>query len=119
MGNIGVHTIVWEHGRCEIGYWLLGDFEGRGYMSEAVLALEQACFLHGFHRVEIRCSSQNLRSARVPRRCGYTLEACLREDAWENHQWRDTLVFSKLRGEASNNPGVVSLQACLEPIEQP
>ena len=28
MGNLGVHTIAWESRCCELGYWILGDFEG-------------------------------------------------------------------------------------------
>ena len=29
MGNLGVHTIAWESRCCELGYWILGDFEGQ------------------------------------------------------------------------------------------
>jgi ribosomal-protein-serine acetyltransferase len=119
LGNIGVHNIAWEHERCEFGYWILGDFEGKGYVSEAVTRLEQACFQLGFHRVEIRCSSRNLRSARVPGRCGYTLEACLREDVWEEEGWRDTLIFAKLRGESANSLRVVQLDGLLGSIGSP
>lgn len=97
MGNIGVHNINWDQQRCEIGYWIAGPFEGKGYMSEAVRALEQACFKAGFHRVEIRCSAKNLRSAAVPQRLGYHLDGCLRQDSIEHGKFRDTLVFSKLK----------------------
>ena len=44
MGNSGVHIAQWESRCCELGYWILGDFEGQGYMSEAVTALESAPF---------------------------------------------------------------------------
>ena len=71
MGNAGIHSIAWNHNRCEIGYWILGEYEGKGYMSESVVALEKSCFEVGFNRIEIKCSSRNLRSARVPVRCGY------------------------------------------------
>ena len=59
MGNVGVHSIDWKSEVCEFGYWILGDFEGQGYVSEAVCVLERACFAIGFERVEIRCSSVN------------------------------------------------------------
>src|SRR5213595_2167719 len=36
LGNIGLHSVAWKHDRCGIGYWILGDFEGQGFMSEAV-----------------------------------------------------------------------------------
>ena len=87
--------------RCELGYWILGDFEGQGYMSEAVRVLEAACFAVGFHRIGIRCSSKNARSAGVPRRSGYTLDGTLRQHALERGERRDTLVFSKLAATLS------------------
>lgn len=96
MGNIGVHAVQWDHACCELGYWILEAFEGKGYVSEAVRVLERACFELGFHRVEIRCSSLNERSASVPRRLGYSLDGNLRENSIEHGRYRDTLVFGKL-----------------------
>lgn len=96
MGNIGVHAVLWDQECCELGYWLLGDFEGKGYVSEAVETLERVCFELGFHRVEIRCSSLNERSVAVPRRLGYLLDGTLRENSIEHGRYRDTLVFGKL-----------------------
>ena len=100
LGNIGVHAIAWEHARCEIGYWILGDFEGAGFMSEALQLVERALFAHGFNRIEIRCDAVNARSASVPRRNGYTLEGTLRQHLFEQDRFRDTLVFSKLKSAA-------------------
>jgi len=99
LGNIGVHAIAWEHARCEIGYWILGDFEGAGFMSEAVQRLERALFALGFHRIEIRCDARNERSANVPRRNGYALDGTLRQDSLVEDGFRDTLVFSKLQSD--------------------
>lgn len=96
MGNVGLHTIQWEHDCCELGYWILGTFEGRGYMSESVALLEKTCFDMGFHRIEIRCSSLNERSASIPKRLGYHLDGVLRGNAVEHGRYRDTLVFGKL-----------------------
>lgn len=53
MGNIGIHSIRWDYSRCEVGYWILGDFEGQGYMSEALRILEAHVFDLGFHRIEV------------------------------------------------------------------
>jgi RimJ/RimL family protein N-acetyltransferase len=100
IGNVGLHTISWVHDRCEIGYWILGRFEGGGLISAAVSALEETCFDLGFNRIEIRCSSFNRKSAGVPKRLGYQLDGVLREDSREGGKYSDTLVFSKLRAEA-------------------
>lgn len=96
MGNCGIHTISWVNDKCEIGYWLLGEFEGQGYMSEALGLIEQELFELGFNRIEIRCNSKNERSAAVPRRNGYRLETIIRRDG-ALEECRDTLVFAKIR----------------------
>ena len=99
MGNIGVHTISWEHNCCEIGYWILGKFEGQGHMSNALKALEKYVFELGFNRIEIRCSDLNERSANVPKYNGYTFEGELRQNAIELGKYRNTKIFSKLKFE--------------------
>ena len=99
MGNIGVHHIVWADDRCEIGYWVLGDFEGQGYVNEAVGALEGALFGVGFNRIEIWCDADNQRSAQLPKRRGYQLEGVLREARLTNRGYTDTLVYGRLRSD--------------------
>jgi len=97
MGNLGVHTIAWESRCCELGYWILGDFEGCGYMSEAIIALESVLFELGFQCLEIRCDALNQRSARLPQRLGYTLEQNLHTASKESLASRETMVFTKRR----------------------
>lgn len=106
MGNIGVHSIFWNHKKCEIGYWILGEFEGNGYMSEAVSALEAVCFQRGFNRVEIRCSSRNARSVKVPVRLGYCQEGVLRQERIENGECVDTFIFAKLLSDIPTSPNL-------------
>lgn len=98
-GNIGVHGIRWAYERCEIGYWLVKKFEGRGILSAALATLERALFDHGFHRIEIHCDPLNARSAAVPKRNGYVLDGTLRQNVKRDGEYRDSHVFSKLRAE--------------------
>ena len=99
MGNCGVHNIAWEHNRCELGYWILEKFEGKGYVREAVSILESTLFGLGMNRIEIRCSSRNVRSASIPKRLGYCQEGALAQEMMENGKYRDTLIFAKLKSE--------------------
>lgn len=101
LGNIGVHTIRWDYHSAELGYWILGQFEGKGFISEAVIALEKELFHVGFNRVQIKCSDKNTRSSNVPLRCGYQYEGCLRSDVIEMESFRNTKVFSKLFSETN------------------
>ncbi len=99
IGNIGVHSIDWRSSRCELGYWISKTYERQGFTSEAVRLIEKACFAKDFHRVEIRCSAENTKSAGVAIRTGYRLEGYLRDEKIEQGRFRDTLVFAKLRSE--------------------
>lgn len=103
LGGIGVHNISFEHNRCEIGYWIIGDEEGKGYISSAVKTLEKELFKIGFNRVVIRCDIKNDRSANVPKRCGYTFEGILRECIIDHHgNVTSDAIYSKLKSEYSD-----------------
>ena len=99
LGNIGAHKIELGSYSCEIGYWILGEHEGKGYVTEAVKLLDLHLFDLGFKRVQICCSDINSRSAKIPERAKYTFEGVLRQNALENGKFRNTKVFSKLKSD--------------------
>jgi ribosomal-protein-serine acetyltransferase len=99
VGSSGLHRINWNVPRVEIGYWVRTKYAGKGYITEAVNGITAFAILElGAKRVEIRCDSENARSAQVARRCGFAHEATLRHD--DRHHLtgalRDTLVFVRL-----------------------
>lgn len=100
----GLHPRNWSVPRFEIGYWCRASRQGQGYTTETVLALTRLAFLEmKAERVEIRCDSRNLRSARVAERAGFRLEASLRsDDRATDGSLRDTLVYACLRAEWSD-----------------
>jgi ribosomal-protein-alanine N-acetyltransferase len=72
---------------------------GKGFITEAVNAVTRYAFqVLGARRVEIRCDSENTKSANVPHRLGYELEGKFRNDNLKCHNkgTRDTLVFSRV-----------------------
>ncbi|WP_159888638.1 GNAT family N-acetyltransferase [Paenibacillus puerhi] len=100
IGCSGLHRIDWASRRFEIGYWLRSSCVGRGYMTEAVVAIEQFAIRElNANRIEIHCDSRNTRSARVAERAGYPLEATLRRNSIAvDGTLRDTMIFAKVRG---------------------
>lgn len=69
-------------------------------MTEAVDAITNFA-IHELqaNRIEIRCDSRNIRSARVAERLGFNLEGILRKETCDVDCFlRDTMVFSKVRG---------------------
>ncbi|WP_291378975.1 GNAT family N-acetyltransferase [Demequina sp.] len=74
VGGTGFHTRLGP-GALEIGYWIAYDHQGRGYVTEAVLALTHvALTLVKADRVEIHHTPDNLASRAVPQRCGYSYD---------------------------------------------
>jgi RimJ/RimL family protein N-acetyltransferase len=99
MGNISSFFFNWSYRSCEIGYWLLQKFEGKGFMSESVQLLEDALFAIGFHRLVIRCQPENLRSSLIPKRLNYHFEGTLRDATFLKGQFKNLDVYSKLQSD--------------------
>jgi len=102
IGGSGLHRIDWSVPKFEIGYWVRTSYGRQGYITEAVAGIAQFAFdALGAKRVEIRCDAKNARSAAVPQRLGFTLEATLHHDGRHHltNELRDTLVFAKIRGD--------------------
>ena len=99
--STGLHPRNWAVPRFEIGYWCRTSMQGRGYVTEAILALTRLAFVDmEAVRIEIRCDARNLDSRRVAERAGYRLEATLRcDDRANDGSLRDTAVYAILRQE--------------------
>ncbi|MBY0011704.1 GNAT family N-acetyltransferase [Paenibacillus typhae] len=100
IGSSGLHRIDWQTRKFEIGYWVRTSYGRQGYITEAVKAItDYAAQELQANRIEIRCDSRNVQSARVAERCGFTLEGILRNDKCDvEGLLRDTMIFSKVRG---------------------
>jgi len=100
VGGLGLHRIDWPLGRFEIGYWRRAGFEGRGLVTEGVIAIARMAFdVLGARRVEIRMDDRNERSWKLAERAGFTLEAVLRFDAATlQGEPRSTRVYARVRG---------------------
>jgi len=100
IASVGFISLDNANRKGEIGYWILSDFQGKGLMTECV----KACIKYGFeqlnlNRIIIKCASENVRSAAIPKRLGFTLEGTLRQDRIVNEIFYDTLIFSLLKNE--------------------
>ncbi|MBF0300385.1 MAG: GNAT family N-acetyltransferase [Oligoflexia bacterium] len=103
MGNVGIHAIRWNHNKCEMGYWIGSEFEGKGFVREATYLLEQTMFNLGFNRIVIKCSTRNLRSVAIPIRLEYRLEGVAYQDVIENDRYDDTMCFAKVKSLLKEN----------------
>lgn len=98
LGASGIHMCDWYRRLFIIGYWIRKSEQGNGYITEAVQLLTRMAFKDlGANRVEIRMSTLNHRSRRVPERLGYQLEAVCRNEAFPiDGQVGDALLFAMI-----------------------
>lgn len=80
-GQVYVGPTNWELPEFTIGYVAKVNYEGRGYISEAMRGVLQMLFMDmGAHRVCSDCNERNNRSRRLLERCGFKREGHLREN---------------------------------------
>ena len=96
-GCIGTHALDFFNREAELGYWLAEDKTGRGYMSEAVRAVEEVMFSGGIRRMVICCDAENTASAAVAKRGGYCLEAVRKQRLYTYGEFHDEEVYVKFR----------------------
>ncbi|HEV7662111.1 MAG TPA: GNAT family protein [Chloroflexota bacterium] len=65
-------------GSGDIGYWIDGEYEGRGITSRAATALVTSAFTElGLKKIDLRTSVDNTRSRAVATRLGFVFESIL------------------------------------------
>ena len=90
-------TLEWE-----IGWYLLSEYWGNGFATEAVKAVIQFAFSHfKINRLAAFLNAENKRSAALAERVGMFLEGRLRETRLVNGVYCDEYVFSVLKREFS------------------
>lgn len=98
IGIIGHYKIQPENHRSEIGYMMLPEFNGKGYMSEAI----KAVLVYGFDQlnldsVEAVIDPDNVASEKILQKIGFVKEAhILENELWEGKFW-DSVIYSLLR----------------------
>ncbi len=107
VGGTGLHTRVGADA-FEIGYWIRASRGGEGLATEATAALTRVALEHcGAERVEIRVDPANARSARIPEKLGFFVEATLRRRLpafGEQTHSRDVTVFTLFREQLADTP---------------
>lgn len=93
----------WVNNKAEIGYALAPWHWKNGYTTEAARMLIDHLFKNTeIERVEARCKTFNIASARVMEKVGMTYEGTLRSHTFYNGMYYDMKFYSILRSEWSS-----------------
>ncbi|MBK8686132.1 MAG: GNAT family N-acetyltransferase [Chitinophagaceae bacterium] len=100
IGYIGLVNIDAENDHAEIGYILLPEFQGKGFMHEAMQAVIDFSFEKlGVHRLSGTVDPENTASSKVLEKCGFKLEGHLREHEIFEGRYLDSLIYGLLNRE--------------------
>jgi ribosomal-protein-alanine N-acetyltransferase len=98
IGIMGFYRTQPEHFRSELGYMLLPEYWGKGYVTEAVTTLLNFAFnTLNFHSIEAVIDSRHKASERVLQKNGFTKEAHFVENFYYNNEFTDTVIYSLLK----------------------
>ena len=106
LAGTGLHPRGGE-GSLEIGYWVAVDAIGQGIATELTAVLTRVCIeLLDLDRIDLQIEPANERSAKVPRKLGFTYEGTLRRrlPRREGQPRADSMVFTLLREELPGSP---------------
>ncbi len=99
-GSLGVVQFFKDFKKCEMGYWLREDLQGKGFMSQACACLIDQLFkTKDLNRIEIFAATGNLRSQGVTKRLGFQKEGVLRQGFIIRGEFHDLALFSLLRDD--------------------
>jgi RimJ/RimL family protein N-acetyltransferase len=104
IAQVYVGAVSWELPEFELGYFVDHRHQGKGYVTEALHAAIDFCFVHlQAHRLRINCNETNLRSWKVAERCGFKREGHLREQhadiRCEDGTYSGDYLYGLLRSE--------------------
>jgi len=101
VGSISLFHADWELRSAEIGYGVRGSERGKGYATEALIAVSHwALSAGGMQRAWLTANTDNVASIRVAEKAGFTREGTLRRGSLEDDGLHDLAVFSLLDDEA-------------------
>lgn len=81
IGYINVKNIEWEVPKCEIGYFIDEDYEGKGIMTKQIKKTVDYCFNElGMMKIYLRIGKENEGSRIIAKKTGFEKEGILRKE---------------------------------------
>ena len=101
IGVILIRDIDWRIPKCELGYYLDANFQGKGIMTNATKQMIAHCFDDlKMNKIFLRASPDNIGSVSVAEKCGFIREGLLRKEfRIETGELVDSIYFGLLKSD--------------------
>lgn len=98
IGLLGHYRIQPENHRAEIGYMILPQYQGKGYVTEAIKAVMEYGFNQmNLHSIEAVIDPENYASEKALQKIGFVKEAHILENKLFDGKFWDTVIYSMLK----------------------
>jgi [ribosomal protein S5]-alanine N-acetyltransferase len=98
-GAVGFSSLIVEHHKAEIGFWLLPEFWRKGILSEALPIICRFGFEQlALHRIEAIVETENTNCKNALKKLEFTHEGTLKECEFKNGKFISLDIYAKLVG---------------------
>jgi len=95
VGMIDLHNIDFDNKHAEIGYWLGGEFQGNGVMTDCLNKILAVGFDElGLHKIKLLAEEVNLASNAVAKKAGFVLEGQLKDEIYSDGKFHDANLYA-------------------------
>ncbi len=106
VGTVSLDEVNTDNLSAALGYWITAVSQSKGIATKSAKVLIDCGFVNlGLNKIVARCAVENIRSAHVIARLGFTLEGTLRQNERVGNQFYDQLIYSMLRLDWKNCTG--------------
>jgi ribosomal-protein-alanine N-acetyltransferase len=103
IGVIGINNLSVVHKKAEIGFWILPEFWGKGFTTDAGKAIVEFCFHHlRLNRIEATVETENPASIATIKKLGLQHEGTFRQYEMNNGKLIDLMMFAILQSDCAN-----------------
>jgi ribosomal-protein-alanine N-acetyltransferase len=96
-GVISIYSYKPEHKKAEIGFWLLPEYWGKSYASEALhAAVDYWKREKGLHRLEAFVEEGNNASSKLLERCGFRYEGKMSDCEIKNGKYISLRIYASI-----------------------
>lgn len=97
FGAVGFNNLSREHRKAELGFWLLPDFWGKGFIQEVVPKVLRYAFENlNLHRIEAYVESENVASAKALQKLQFECEGRMKDCEVKNGKFISVDIFALL-----------------------
>ncbi|WP_299888047.1 GNAT family N-acetyltransferase [uncultured Lacinutrix sp.] len=98
LGAGGLNNLNTENKKAEIGFWLLPENWGKGFMSEAMLLIFNYAFnTIGLHRIEGFVETENINCKKALAKLDFNLEGTMLDCEIKNEKFISLDIYSKFK----------------------